>query len=386
MEYRRFGTTEKMLSTITLGGMRFLHADDSPRDKVPEDTLSQCAYAVKKALECGINHIETAYGYGKSEHALGIAVNDVLKIRRNAYYLMTKGAPKTASETRPLVEQQLKALKTSYFDFYAWHGINNWGRFEMACKKKGPVEELLKMKDEGIIGHVGFSTHAPLDVIIRSIETRMFEFVNLHYYYFFQRNYAAIALAQLKDMGVLIISPNDKGGQLYNAPEKLKSLTTPLTPIQWNARFCLGSPAVHTLSFGITEPAQFDEMTGIFPAPVPMSPDDKKILLEMDSQQLNDPYSGYNGYDMANDPSGINIPEVLRLRKLWKCYNMIDFCRYRYNLFEEHHHWFPGKPADKTNIEKINMAKVPKNIPLKEILLEAHEAFHKKDNKTLRYI
>ncbi|MFO7657276.1 MAG: aldo/keto reductase [Bacteroidales bacterium] len=386
MEYRRFGKTNKSISVITLGGMRFIHADDNPREKIPADTLDQCAYSVKKALECGINHIETAYGYGKSEHALGTAINDILKIRRNIYYLMTKGAPKTAAETRSLVELQLKTLKTDYFDFYAWHGINNWERLEMACKKKGPVEELLKLKEEGIIGHVGFSTHAPLDLIITSIESGMFEFVNLHYYYFFRRNYAAIALAQLKDLGVLIISPNDKGGQLFNAPEKLKEFTKPLSPIQWNARFCLGTPAVHTLSFGITEPVQFDEMTGIFPTSIPMNLNDKKILLDLEAQRLNDPYSDYDGYDMVNDLSGINIPEVLRLRKLWKCYDMLEFCRYRYNLFEEHHHWFPGKPAEKSNIEKINMARVPKNIPLKEILLEAHEAFHKKDNKTLRYI
>ena len=386
MEYRRFGKTNKSISVITLGGMRFIHGDDDPRDQIPDDTLEQCTYAVKRAFECGINHIETAHGYKKSEHALGKALNEILKINRDNYYLMTKGAPRTAGETRKLVEDQLGALKTDYFDFYAWHGINNWDRFNMACSKNGPIHELLRLKEEGLIKHLGFSTHSRMELIIKCIETGMFEFVNLHYYYFFQRNFAAIALAQSKDMGVFIISPNDKGGQLFNPPAKLKKLTHPLTPIQWNARFCLSNPAIHTLSFGITDPDHFDEIPGIFPSAIPLGSADKKILYNLENQKLLDQYADYDGYDLTDDPSGINIPEVLRLRKLWKCYDMIDFCKYRYNLFEEHHHWFPGKLADKENVEKIDMSRVPKNIPLVELLLESHNAFFNQNNSNLQYI
>jgi predicted aldo/keto reductase-like oxidoreductase len=202
MEYRRFGKTNKMVSVITLGGMRFKHGEDEPRELIPQDTLDQCRDTVEKALAQGINLIETAWGYTKSEHVYGRVLNDELKIKRDSYFLMTKGNPKTAEETRRLVALQLKALKTDYFDFYAWHGINTLELLEIACAKGGPVEELLKLKEEGIIKHVGFSTHAPLEVIVKAIETNLFDFVNLHYYYFFQRNKAAIDLAETKDMGV----------------------------------------------------------------------------------------------------------------------------------------------------------------------------------------
>ena len=139
------------------------------------------------------------------------------------------------------------------------------------------MEELYRLKEEGIIGHLGFSTHAPLGVIISAIETGYFEFVNLHYYYFFQRNWGAVALAGERDLGVFIISPNDKGGQLFNPPKTLSSLTQPLSPIQWNARFCLRTPQVHTLSFGMTKPEHFQEMEGIFPAGFPWSREDAAI-------------------------------------------------------------------------------------------------------------
>ena len=374
MEYRRFGKTEKMLSVITLGGMRFKHGWSEPRHEIPSDTLDQCREMVQLAFDAGINHIETAWGYRKSETAYGKVLNEELKIPRNSYHLMTKGSPRTAEDVRKLVENQLKDLQTDYFDFYGWHGLNNDELFQQSCKTEGAVEELLKMKEEGIIKHVGFSTHAPLQTIIEAIETGLFEFVNLHYYYFNQRNEKAVATAKAHDMGVFIISPNDKGGQLFNAPSKVRNAVNPLTPIQWNARFCLQNEAIHTLTFGFTEASQFDEMKGIFPAN--WNELEQKIKSKLDNFLLDDPYAAYLGFDLENDPSGINIPEVLRLRKLWKCYDMSSFGKYRYKTFEEKSHWLPGLQAFNTNIEKVDLSKVPANIPLKKMLAESHREFY----------
>jgi predicted aldo/keto reductase-like oxidoreductase len=377
MEYRRFGKTNKNISVITLGGMRYKHGWDEPRDVIPDDSIEECKIMVELSLKAGINHIETAYGYTKSETLYGIVLNDVLKIPRSSYFLMTKGSPLTADETRRMVEEQLKALKTDFFDFYGWHGINNDDRYKTACCKGGPVEELLKMKEEGVIGHIGFSTHAPLPTILRTIETNLFDFINLHYYYFNQRNYAAVALAESKDMGVFIISPNDKGGMLYKPSDVLQKTITGPTPIQWNARFCLQNPSIHTLSFGMTAPSQVEEMLGIFPTHVPFAENDRIIWSKLEALKLKDPYWFYEGFELLDDPSGINIPEVLRLRKLWKCYNLKDFCTYRYNLFEAKDHWFPGVFATNDNIDKIDMNKVPPTIPLKDMLAEVHKEFYK---------
>ena len=238
----------------------------------------------------------------------------------------------------------------------------------------------MKLKEQGVIKHVGFSTHASFEVIIKAIETNLFEFVNLHYYYFFQRNAGAVALAQSKDMGVFVISPNDKGGRLFNSPQKLVNITSPSTPIQWNARFCLSNPAIHTLSFGMTEKEHVDEMLGIFPSSVPLSKKDSEILYELEKQKLLDPYSGYEGYELQNDSSGINIPEILRFRKLLKCYDMKDYGVYRYNMFVENDDWFPGKFPFKEAIDKIDMTKVPKNIPLKKLISETHRELYRPKN------
>ncbi len=373
MQYRRFGKTEKYLSVITLGGMRFTHGWDEPRHEIPNDTFDECLTSVQMAFNAGINHIETAWGYKKSETVYGKILNQELRIPRNSYHLMTKGNPMTAEDTRKLIEKQLDALQTDYFDFYGWHGLNNQELLKQSCKTGGPVEELLKMKEEGLIRHVGFSTHAPLETIIRAIETGLFEFVNLHYYYFDQRNLAAVNMAQINDMGVFIISPNDKGGQLFKAPDKVKRATSPLTPIQWNARFCLQNPAIHTLSFGMHQKSHFEKMKGIFPFQIPWSKTEQDTKFLLDSFVQDDPYGTYDGYDLQNDPSGINIPQVLRLRKLWKCDDMKEYARYRYKIFEQKSHWFPGVLPTNENIAQIDSSKIPPAIPLKELLAETHK-------------
>ncbi len=142
MEYRRFGKTNVQISTITLGGMRYKHGWNDPRHEIPKDTLKQCIQVVQLALENGINHIETAWGYKKSETLYGKVLNEELKIPRSSYHLMTKGHSTTASDMRRMVETQLKDLQTDYFDFYGWHGLNTHELFRIACKKGGSVEEL----------------------------------------------------------------------------------------------------------------------------------------------------------------------------------------------------------------------------------------------------
>lgn len=377
MEYRRFGKTEKYLSAITLGGMRFVHGWDEPRNEIPNDTFEQCLNTVKLAFDSGINHIETAWGYKKSETVYGRVLNEELFIPRNSYHLMTKGNPLTADEMNAMVENQLRALQTDYLDFYGWHGINNEDLLQQSCKTGGPVEALLKLKEEGVIKHVGFSTHGPTDIIVKAIETDFFDFVNLHYYYFNQNNLAAVEAAQQHDMGVFIISPNDKGGQLFKAPEKVRKATAPRTPIQWNARFCLQNKAIHTLSFGITEKEHFEEMKGIFTPTKIWDEKDEQIKLRLDSFINDDPYGSFDGKEMVDDPSGINIPEILRLRKLWKCYNMSDFGKYRYKVFEQKSHWFPGVMATHPNIAKVDTSNIPSDIPIKEMLAETHKEFYK---------
>ncbi len=88
MKYRRFGRTELNMPVISCGGMRYQHKwqDVSPSE-IPRANQENLEACIHRALELGINHIETARGYGTSEMQLG----EVLpKLPRDKMIVQTK--------------------------------------------------------------------------------------------------------------------------------------------------------------------------------------------------------------------------------------------------------------------------------------------------------
>ena len=370
MEYRRFGKTEENISVITLGGMRFKDGWNPPRSHLPVESVRNCIEITRQAFELGINHIETAHGYMKSENLYGVALKELGTPREN-FKMMTKGAPMTGEETRELVEEQLNSLKLDYLDFYGWHGINNEERLKAAVKPGGPVEVLHRLREEGLIRHIGFSTHGPLDIIQEALNTNLFSFVNLHYYYFFRRNLAAVRLAGEKDIGVFIISPNEKGGMLWKPSKKVKETCKPLTAIEFNGRFCLSHPEVTTLSMGIHEPEHFSQNLSI------LNGEDYTANRTV-QEKMDVPLSKISSLctlcaECLPCPEEINIPEVLRFRNLLKAYEMEDYGKFRYNMFEGEGHWFPGNFASKCTECGDCLPRCPEKLEIPRLLKETHK-------------
>src|SRR5712671_6800124 len=72
MKYRRFGRTQLQMPVISCGGMRYQHKwQDVAPNEVPPANQQNLEATIRRALELGINHIETARGYGSSEMQLG---------------------------------------------------------------------------------------------------------------------------------------------------------------------------------------------------------------------------------------------------------------------------------------------------------------------------
>jgi uncharacterized protein len=372
MEYRRFGQTEEMISVITLGGMRFKNGWNPPRSHLPLDSLQNCIETTRQALKVGINHIETAHGYIKSENLYGLALRE-LGAPRNSFKLMTKGAPMTGDETRKLVEEQLNNLRLDYLDFYGWHGINNKELLEASVKAGGPVEVLHRLREEGLIRHIGFSTHGSLDIILEALNTDLFSFVNLHYYYFFQRNLAAVQLAGIKDIGVFIISPNEKGGLLWKPSNKVREACYPLSAIEFNGKFCLSHAEITTLSMGIHEPEHFTQNLSILNRKDHTSPETSDIQAKMDSTLSRIPDLCTLCGECLPCPEEINIPEVLRFHNLLNAYHMEDYGKFRYNMFESEGHWFPGNFASKCTECGDCLPRCPEKLEIPKLLKRTHK-------------
>jgi len=96
MKYRRFGRTGLSLPVISCGGMRyqFKWQDVAPQD-IPRANQENLEACIHRALELGINHIETARGYGTSEMQLG---NLLPKLPSDKMIVQTKVAPQATAE------------------------------------------------------------------------------------------------------------------------------------------------------------------------------------------------------------------------------------------------------------------------------------------------
>ncbi|XGV97174.1 MAG: aldo/keto reductase [Leptolyngbya sp. BL-A-14] len=374
MQYRRFGKTNRSLSVFSLGTMRCLAS-------------AEVAYAtLRQAVTLGVNHLETAQGYGKSEEYLGATLQKGLGVPRSHLFITTKLVPVAdAAAMERAIDQSLDRLQLDYLDGLALHGINTWEHLDWVKAEKGCIQAVHQAVADGRIRHVGFSTHGPLEVILSAIATDLFEFVNLHYTYFFQRNAAAIDLAHEKDMGIFIISPADKGGLLYTPSETLEQLCQPFSPLELNYRFLLSDPRITTLSVGAATASELALPLAVADRVEPLAAEEVAVFRRLDAQQTQ--VLGIDRcrqcYDCLPCPEGIHIPEVLRLRNLAIAYDMTQFGQYRYRMFENAGHWFPGNKGNRCTDCGDCLPRCPETLNIPALLRDTHERLNGKVGRRL---
>ena len=143
---RRLGRTGIDISVFGIGGGPF-DADYGKTQSI-----------VETAMEEGCRFFETArrYGRGESERGYGQYITPSY---RKEITLMSKTPAINAESARRDVEASLESLKTDYIDIYLMHAMTSVEDIENRLKG-GVFDELVKAKEEGLIGHVGFSGHS----------------------------------------------------------------------------------------------------------------------------------------------------------------------------------------------------------------------------------
>ena len=121
---KRFGRTEIQMPVLTCGGMRYQQSwQDIEPDTVDPKGQENLEACIHRALELGINHIETARGYGSSEMQLGRVLP---KFDRDRLLVQTKIHPwEFPNRTLTQVfEQCTNNLQLDHVDFLSLHGLN----------------------------------------------------------------------------------------------------------------------------------------------------------------------------------------------------------------------------------------------------------------------
>ena len=202
MEKRIIGKTGWSVSAISFGAI-----------KLPRISLKESEILLNRALDSGINYIDTADCYGDSEEKIG----QLLQKRRQEFYLSTKVDERDGPGVRAKLDRCLKRLRTEWIDLLFFHDVRG-GEYERIFAAGG-LEELQKAQKNGEIKHLGISIHGNLAMMRQAVESGVFSVLMAAYSALDEDRLTAdlLPLAASKGVGLVAMKPL-AGGRLGDLP------------------------------------------------------------------------------------------------------------------------------------------------------------------------
>jgi len=358
MNYRPLGKTGKMLSVIGFGGTQWFNED--------------AAGNIQLAIELGINYFETAHIYcnNQSEIILGKGI----KGRRDKVFISTKSHAKhdftsTASGVRTAIDEALKRMDVDKIDFYQMWGVNDQGTFDVVMSKDGPLEGAKKARQEGLIDHIGITSHDTSENIIKYIETGEFECLTVHYNMLNQEKQRVISKAHEFGLGVIIMNPL-AGGMLVPPPQEIKrqlySMAYPTAEL--GLRFVISNPSVTCAISGMGSVHEIKQNASVGNNVSSLTEEElrkiKEIIMQFES--LGPIFCNHCGYCRPCSQD-IDIPRILKLLNYYKVYGMKDWPFKQYQI--------ESKKANRCSECSQCLPRCPQKLDIIKLLKETHELF-----------
>ncbi len=307
MKYVKYGKTNKEVSVVGFGGLRF------DLTKSNEEN----AELVKYAYDKGINYFDTAPGYcdDRSEDILGVAFRQLLKEGKKDFYISTKGKPTvydTSEKAISAVKKSIKRLGVDKIDFYNVWCLRKMEHYELAMKKGGQYEGLLKCKEEGLIDHIVFSSHQPGDEVVEVLNQNNFEGVTMGINILnFSYRWNGVDHAYKNSYGVVAMNPLS-GGSIPNHEKELSFLASKgETATQAALRFNITCPQITITLVGFGSKEDIDDACKIADTGKIFNDDDINELKNKLGKDMNEICTGC-GY-CKECPMEINIPGYMLL-------------------------------------------------------------------------
>ncbi len=172
---QKFGNTGH-LSTRTIFGAAALS----------NVTQAEADQTLKVLLKYGINHIDTAAGYGESELRIGPWMDK----HRSNFFLATKVFRRTYKDARKQIEQSLERLQVSSIDLIQLHNLTDPRSWDKVMGENGALKALVEAHEQGLVKYIGVTGHgfAVAEMHMSSLERFEFDSVLLPYNYVMMQN------------------------------------------------------------------------------------------------------------------------------------------------------------------------------------------------------
>jgi len=166
MPTRNLGKTGYKVGIFSLGGQAALEKANNFEIAVP---------IIERALDLGVNYIDTSSIYGGPERWSEQYVGRVMKTRRKDAFLATKTKERTRDGSLRMIERSLTLLNTDHVDLWQLHDVGLPEDVSAVFGKGGAMEALLQMQEQKVVRFLGVTGHYRPEALIDAVNRHPFD-------------------------------------------------------------------------------------------------------------------------------------------------------------------------------------------------------------------
>ncbi|MGD0814931.1 MAG: aldo/keto reductase [Verrucomicrobiota bacterium] len=211
MPTRNLGRTGHRAGLFSLGGQAALEHPHNEAVAVP---------IIDRALDLGVNYIDTSSIYGGPERWSEQYLGKVMKRRRSEAFLASKTKERSRDGSLRMLEKSLELLQTDHLDLWQLHDLGTLAEIEAVFAKGGAMDALLQARDQKLVRFLGVTGHYRPDALIEAIKCHPFDTILMavnaadkHHYSFMEQ---LLPLAVEKQMGIIGMKVPARGRLLSN--------------------------------------------------------------------------------------------------------------------------------------------------------------------------
>jgi hypothetical protein len=280
MPTRNLGRTGYHAGIFSLGGQAAIEQPGNESVAVP---------IVERALDLGVNYVDTAAAYGGPQRWSQRYIGQVMKRRRKEAFLTSKTNDRTRDGSLRLLEESLRLLNTEHLDLWQIHNLSRMEQVDEIFAPGGAMEALRQAREQKMVRFLGVTGHADPEVLMEAL--RRFEFDTLllalnaadpHHLSFAEK---LLPMAVEKQMGIIGMKIPARGRILesWTPPplDQQREIERPARPGTLKFRealyYVLSLP-VSTVIVGCDSVAQVEENVALARAFTPLSPSQMAAL------------------------------------------------------------------------------------------------------------